>query len=328
MRITVYGAGSIGGWMAVGLASAGHDVSVIARGETLHAIRAQGLLLSDQNGTHMANVTAAERARDLGVQDLVIVAVKGPAMPSVAEGIGPLLSEHTMILSAMNGVPWWFCAGLEGPLKDRRLSSVDSHGALWSAIAPAQTLGCVVYASASMRAPGHVYLHGGKRLVIGEASGKASGRAAALVDAFANAGFDAQASPRIQRDVWYKLWGNMTMNPMSAITGATTDRLISDPLARAFATRIMLEAKEIATRMEIGIEQHPDERHASTLKLGAMRTSMLQDVETNRAVELDALMGAVRELGQLTGVQTPYTDALFGLARVHAANRGLYPRSS
>jgi 2-dehydropantoate 2-reductase len=183
-----------------------------------------------------------------------------------------------------------------------------------------------VHASCLVEAPGVIKHHQGNGLIIGEASGQPSERVKALTATFAAAGFNATVSEQIQRDVWYKLWGNMTMNPVSAITGATTDRILSDELVRNFVTSIMLEAKEIGTRFGIPIEQAPDDRNEVTLKLGAMKTSMLQDVQAGKQVELDALVAAVRELGQLTDVPTPYTDALLGLARLHASTLGLYPR--
>ncbi|NPT33811.1 2-dehydropantoate 2-reductase [Paraburkholderia xenovorans] len=326
MKVAIYGAGAIGGWVGVKLAQAGHDVSVVARGETLAALRGHGLGLIEGGVTHGVKVNASDKPADLGVQDLVVVAVKGPAMASVAAQIAPLLNPQTIVLTAMNGVPWWFCDGLGRDFAGKRLKSIDPDGAIAAAIPVAQTVGCVVHASCLVEAPGVIRHHQGNGLIIGEASGQSGERAAALTATLAAAGFNASTSAQIQRDVWYKLWGNMTMNPISAITGATTDRILSDELARNFVTSIMLEAKEIGARFGIPIEQEPADRHAVTLKLGAMKTSMLQDVQAGKAVELDALVGAVRELGQLTGVATPYTDALLGLARLHASTLGLYPK--
>ncbi|HEX7908103.1 MAG TPA: 2-dehydropantoate 2-reductase [Paraburkholderia sp.] len=326
MKVCIYGAGAIGGWMGVKLAQAGHDVSVVARGDTLGALREHGLRLIEGGVTHAVKVNASDKPAELGAQDLVVVAVKGPAMASVAAHIGPLLNASTIVLTAMNGVPWWFCDGLGRDFAGKRLNSIDPDGAIAAAIPTAQTVGCVVHASCLVEAPGVIKHHQGNGLIIGEACGQASERVAALTATLAAAGFNASMSAQIQRDVWYKLWGNMTMNPISAITGATTDRILSDELARNFVTSIMLEAKEIGARFGIPIEQAPEDRHAVTLKLGAMRTSMLQDVQAGKAVELDALVGAVRELGQLTAVVTPYTDALLGLARLHASTLGLYPK--
>ncbi|CAB3668678.1 hypothetical protein LMG22037_01840 [Paraburkholderia phenoliruptrix] len=324
MKAAIYGAGAIGGWIGVKLAQAGHEVGVVARGPTLAALREEGLRLIDGGTTHAANVRAAENPAELGVQDLVVVAVKGPAMASVAAHIAPLLGAQTTVLTAMNGVPWWFCDGLRGDFAGTRLKSIDPDGAIAAAIPSAQTVGCVVHASCLVEAPGVIRHHQGNGLIIGEAAGQASERVKALTDMLIAAGFNASMSEQIQRDVWYKLWGNMTMNPISAITGATTDRILGDELARGFVTSIMLEAKEIGARFGIPIDQDPEDRHAVTLKLGAMKTSMLQDVQAGKAVELDALVSAVRELGQLTGVKTPYTDALLGLARLHASTLGLY----
>ncbi|WMY12492.1 2-dehydropantoate 2-reductase [Paraburkholderia phenoliruptrix] len=324
MKAAIYGAGAIGGWIGVKLAQAGHEVGVVARGPTLAALREEGLRLIEGGTTHAANVRAAENPAELGVQDLVVVAVKGPAMASVAAHIAPLLGAQTTVLTAMNGVPWWFCDGLRGDFAGTRLKSIDPDGAIAAAIPSAQTVGCVVHASCLVEAPGVIRHHQGNGLIIGEAAGQASERVKALTDMLIAAGFNASMSEQIQRDVWYKLWGNMTMNPISAITGATTDRILGDELARGFVTSIMLEAKEIGARFGIPIDQDPEDRHAVTLKLGAMKTSMLQDVQAGKAVELDALVSAVRELGQLTGVKTPYTDALLGLARLHASTLGLY----
>lgn len=324
MKAAIYGAGAIGGWIGVKLAQAGHEVGVIARGATLAAVREHGLRLIEGGSTHAVKVQAEEHPAGLGVQDLVVISVKGPAMASVAAQIAPLLGPHTIVLTAMNGVPWWFCEGLGGAFTGKRLKTIDPDGAIAAAIPTEQTVGCVVHASCLVEAPGVIRHHQGNGLIIGEAAGRPSERVEGLTGVLAAAGFNASMSEQIQRDVWYKLWGNMTMNPISAITGATTDRILSDELARGFVTSIMLEAKEIGARFGIPIDQHPEDRHAVTLKLGAMKTSMLQDVQAGKAVELDALVSAVRELGQLTGVNTPYTDALLGLARLHARTLGLY----
>ncbi|MGF6572639.1 2-dehydropantoate 2-reductase [Paraburkholderia sp. GAS333] len=325
MKVVIYGAGAIGGWMGVRLAQAGHEVGVVARGATLAALQRDGLRLIEGDVTRTVKVNASEKPADLGVQDLVVVAVKGPAMASVAAQIAPLLGPETIVLTAMNGVPWWFCDGLGRDFAGQRLKSIDPDGAIAAAIPGAQTVGCVVHASCLVDAPGVIRHHQGNGLILGEASGQPSARVEALTAALVAAGFNATMSAQIQRDVWYKLWGNMTMNPVSAITGATTDRILGDELVRGFVTNIMLEAKEIGARFGIPIDQDPADRHEVTLKLGAMKTSMLQDVQAGKAIELDALVGAVRELGQLTHVPTPFTDALLGLARLHARTLGLYP---
>ena len=253
-----------------------------------------------------------------------MVAVKAPALPDIARSIGPLLGPDTVVLTAMNGVPWWFFQGFGGDLSGTRLQAVDPKGELAAAIAPARVLGCVVHASCSSDAPGVVRHHFGQGLIVGEPGGGASARVNALAAMLSAAGFDTTVSPQIQRDVWYKLWGNMTVNPISALTGATTDLILDDPLVRGFVSGVMLEAREIGARIGIPISQQPEDRHAVTRKLGAFKTSMLQDLEARKPVELDALVTVVQELGQLTGVATPLTDVLLGLARLQARVRGLY----
>jgi 2-dehydropantoate 2-reductase len=259
---------------------------------------------------------------------LVIVAVKAPAMADVAKGIAPLLGPNTMVMTAMNGVPWWFFQGFGGTLQGTTLNTIDPDGRIAKAIPAHHVLGCVVHASCSLDAPGVVRHHFGQGLILGEPAeqnGKVSTRVQQLVADLQAAGFNASASAQIQKDVWYKLWGNMTVNPISAITGATTDLILKDDLVRDFVSKVMLEAKAIGEKIGIPIAQTPEDRHAVTMKLGAFKTSMLQDVEARKTVELDALVSGVQELGQLTHISTPYTDALLGLSRLHAQVRGLYP---
>jgi 2-dehydropantoate 2-reductase len=323
MKVCIYGAGAIGGWIGARLARQGAQVCAVARGATLAALKHQGLRL-DLQGEHIAvPVQASEHASDLGEQDLVVVAVKAPAMAAVAAGIGPLLGPHTLVLTAMNGVPWWFFDGF-GALAGTRLQAVDPEGVIARNIPAHHIVGGVVHASCALEGPGHVRHHFGNGLIIGEPSGQATPRAQALLATLQAAGFDATLSAQIQKDVWYKLWGNMTVNPVSALTGATTDKILDDPLVRGFISQVMLEARAIGARIGIPITQEPEDRHAVTRKLGAFKTSMLQDVEAGRPIELDALVTVVQEIGRLTQVPTPCTDALLGLARLHARMRGLY----
>ncbi len=340
MKICIYGAGAIGGWIGARLGdptqALGHTVSVVARGNTLAALQQHGLRF--QPAPVAASASPSTNAPDvitapvrvsadpatLGVQDVVIVAVKAPALPDVARHIAPLLGPNTLVLTAMNGVPWWFLQGFGGDFANTPLHTVDATGDITAAIPAHHVIGCVVHASCSLKEPGFVQQHFGNKLILGEPTGGNSQRLDALVAVLNAAGLDATISPQIQRDTWYKLWGNMTVNPVSAITGATTDLILGDVLVRNFISSVMLEAKEIGARIGIPIDQQPEDRHQVTLKLGSFKTSMLQDVEAGRAVELDALVGAVRELGQITGVATPNTDALLGLARLHARVHGLY----
>lgn len=323
-RVCVFGAGAIGGWIATRLAQAGCQLSAVARGETLAALQAHGLRLDQGGQTLTAPVQASADPADLGVQDLVIVAVKAPSMAEVARRIGPLLGPHTVVLTAMNGVPWWFFQGFGGAYAGRSLESVDPGGQIAQAIPAAHVLGCIVHASCALHGPGFVKHHFGNQLIVGEPAGGVSPRVQALVALLNQAGIETQASEQIQKDCWYKLWGNMTVNPISAITGATTDKIMDDDLVRGFVTQVMLEAKEIGARIGIPIAQQPEDRHAVTRRLGAFKSSMLQDVEAGRPIELDALVTVVRELGQITQTPAPFTDALLGLARLHARGRGLY----
>jgi 2-dehydropantoate 2-reductase len=322
--VTIVGAGAIGGWLGARLAAQGVQVSLLARGATLAALQHHGLRLRSGDAEQHYRLPATSDAGTLGVQDLVVVAVKAPALPDIARSIGPLLGPDTVVLTAMNGVPWWFFQGFGGDLSGTRLQAVDPKGELAAAIAPARVLGCVVHASCSSDAPGVVRHHFGQGLIVGEPAGGQSARVKALAAMLSAAGFDTTVSPQIQRDVWYKLWGNMTVNPISALTGATTDLILDDPLVRGFVSGVMLEAREIGARIGIPISQQPEDRHAVTRKLGAFKTSMLQDLEAHKPVELDALVTVVQELGQLTGVATPLTDVLLGLARLQARVRGLY----
>ena len=322
--VCIYGAGAIGGWIGARLAAQGAAVSLVARGATLTALHQQGLRLREGESERTYSVRAVAEPAELGVQDLVVLAVKAPALAEVARRIGPLLGPDTVVLTAMNGVPWWFFQGFGGALAGRRLMAVDPTGAIAAAIPASQVIGAVVHASCALNAPGVVRHHFGRGLILGEPSGAASPRLQALAALLSAAGFEASVSAQIQRDIWYKLWGNMTVNPISALTGATTDLILDDPLVRDFISGVMLEAREIGARLGIPISQQPEDRHAVTRKLGAFKTSMLQDVEAGKPVELDALVGVVRELGQLTGVATPLTDALLGLSRVQARVRGLY----
>lgn len=325
-KICIYGAGAIGGWIGARVAQLPNvQLSVVARGDTLHALQQHGLRLHSGEQVLQTSVKTSANPSDLGVQDLIVIAVKAPALHDVASHIAPLIGPHTVVLTAMNGVPWWFLQGFGGAYANTPLKSVDAKGVIAQAIAPQHVMGCVVHASCSLRGPAQVQHHFGNGLIIGEPSGQNSARAQALFDLLKSAGFDVTLSQQIQKDTWYKLWGNMTVNPVSAITGATTDKILNDDLVRQFISNVMLEAKAVGERIGIPIDQQPEDRHAVTRKLGAFKTSMLQDIEARRAVELDALVSAVRELGQITGVATPFTDALLGLARLHAQGLGLYP---
>lgn len=326
MKVCIVGAGAIGGWIGTQLAAAGRaEVSALARGATLAALRQHGWRMQSGGHAVQARVRAAsDRAVDLGAQDLVVIAVKAPALAAVVGELAPLLGPGTIVMPAMNGVPWWFCAGLPA-FTDAPLQSVDPGGAIGAAITLERVVGCVVHAAASSPEPGLVLHRMGQGLIVGEPRGGVSERVDSLASLLAHAGFDVTPSADIRTALWYKLWGNLTMNPVAAITGATLDRLLADDAVRAFCSRAMREAAAIGARIDCPIEQSPEDRHAVTARLGAVKTSMLQDVEAGRAIELDAIVGAVQEIGRRLGEPTPTIDALFGLARLFARGRGLYP---
>ena len=329
MKVCIYGAGAIGLLIGARLAATGrHQVSAVARGATLAALDAHGLRVDGFAGPIEGPVKASADPASLGVQDVVVIAVKAPALADVARHIAPLLGPATLVVPAMNGVPWWFCHGLQGPAAGLSLESVDPDGTIAKLLPLEHVIGCVVHAAASVSEPGKAHNQMGRGLVIGEPRGGLSDRVVALKAAFDEAGFETTASEMIQRDIWYKLWGNMTTNPISAITGATTDRIIGDELVRTLTGNAMRESGRIGEKLGFAITQTPDERHAITRKLGAFKTSMLQDAEAGRAIELDSLVGAVRELGRHVGVETPLIDAIFGLARVFGQVHGLYPQSA
>ena len=328
MKVCVIGAGAIGGFIGTKLAAAGRcEVAALARGATLAALREHGWRLHQAGAMLHAPVYAAANAEALGVQDLVVIAVKGPALTQVACDIAPLLGPGTQVMPAMNGVPWWFGRGI-ARLEDAPLHSVDPGGTIAAAIAFERVIGCVVHASTFTSEPGLVEHKMGQGLIIGEPGGGDSERVRALGELLAHAGFETTVSVDVRKDIWYKLWGNMTMNPVSALTGATTDRVLDDPLVRGFCIAAMHEAARVGERVGCEISQTPQDRHLVTRKLGAFKTSMLQDVEAGRALEIDAIVGVVHEIAQRLELPTPNIDALLGLTRLFARVHGLYPQAN
>jgi len=324
-KICIVGAGAVGGFLGTRLALQGHRVSALARGATLSSLLQHGWRLRSAVGEETAPVTAAEQASELGVQDIVIIAVKGQTLPHIATVIAPLIGPQTLVVPAMNGVPWWFCNNLPG--FETALASVDQLGSIARAIPYEQVIGCVVHFSASAVAPGVTQHKMGQGLIFGEPVGGNSERVESLAALFAGAGFECSTSTDIRYDIWYKLWGNMTMNPISAMTGATGDRMLADPLVRQFCAAVMQEAAAIGSRIGCHVSQTPEQRFAVTAKLGAFKTSMLQDVEAGRAIELDAIVGAVHEIGNRLGMDSPHIAALMGLTRLFGRTHGLYPES-
>jgi 2-dehydropantoate 2-reductase len=327
MRVCIVGAGAIGGFIGTRLAAAeACDLSVLARGDTLAALRSHGWRLEQGGTLSTAPARASDDAAGLGPQDVVIIAVKGQALAAVARQIGPLIGPDTVILPAMNGVPWWFGQGVAA-IGDEPLASVDPGGVIAAALPYRQVLGCVVHASTSTPEPGLVAHKMGNGLIIGEPGGGDSARAQRLGALLRAGGFDVTVSANVRYDIWYKLWGNMTLNPVSAITGATADRILDDQLVAEFCRAAMREAAVIGEHIGCKIAETPEQRHLVTRKLGAFKSSMLQDAEAGRVLELDALVAAVREIGQRLQLSTPNIDALLGLTRLFGRVHGLYPQA-
>ena len=324
MKVCIFGAGAIGGYMGVKLAKAGADVSLVARGPHLAAMQEKGLTLIEEGETTTVPVTASDDPAALGVQDYVIVTLKAHSVPPVVSKMAPLIGQDTTIVSGVNGVPWWYFHKLEGAHEGTRLDSVDPGNVQWDGFGPDRVLGCVVYPAAEVIEPGVIKHIEGNRFSLGEPDGSKSERAQALSRILANAGLKAPVRPKLRDEIWVKLWGNLSFNPISALTHATLDVLCTDEGTRAVARNMMIEAQEIAERLGVKFPIDVDRRIAGGAAVGAHRTSMLQDLDQGRPMEIDALVASVQELGRVTGVPTPTIDTVLGLIRLRARTAGLY----
>ncbi|AOK18324.1 2-dehydropantoate 2-reductase [Burkholderia cepacia] len=324
VRAAVVGVGAIGGLLAAALSRAGMTVSAYARGATLDALNAHGVRVIDETGAMSSvPIDASDDAAALGVQDYVVIALKAQALPALAARIAPLVGPDTVIVAAMNGLPWWFTHGLEGALDGVPLDAVDPAGAVSAALPPAQAIGCVVHLSSSTDAPGVVRRGRGNRLIVGAPDPARDAAASRFAAALAAGGFDVESTPAIRAEIWTKLWGNMNMNPLSALTGSTAEQLLDDPFTQGLALRMMEEAAAIGAKLGLDTGVSAPERMAVTRKLGAFKTSMLQDFEAGRALEIGPILGVFPELGRKLDVPTPYCDAVLGLLRQRATNSGL-----
>jgi 2-dehydropantoate 2-reductase len=322
-KFCIVGAGAIGGTIAALLARCGATVSVVARGQTLAALKRNGLRLMIDGEMLQTPVQVSEDPSALGMQDYVIVAVKAPSLRDIARQIHPLLGPETVVVTAMNGVPWWFSLKAESLLAGRRLESIDPHGRIAKAIPPSKVIGCVVYIAASVDEPGVIRHHRGRQLIVGEPDNQLTPRLECLADWLRRAGVDCLESADIHRNIWLKLLANLSMNPISLLTTATADRIIDDTLVHKLCTSMMQEAAQIGA--VIGISDSPPVENMidQVRSLGAFKMSMLQDVEHCRTVEIDALLTVIHEIGSLVGVATPFIDAVLGLARLRASSLGL-----
>ncbi|MCY4333731.1 MAG: 2-dehydropantoate 2-reductase [Litoreibacter sp.] len=324
MKICIFGAGAIGGYMGAKLAQAGADVSLVARGPHLAAMKENGLRLIEETGETTVKVTASDKADDLGPQDYVVVTLKAHSVPSVVPHMQPLIGENTTIVSGVNGVPWWYFHKTGTDLEGTRLASVDPGNAQWDGFGPDRVLGCVVYPAAEVIEPGVVKHIEGNRFSLGEPDGSKSDRALALSKALSAAGLKAPVRPKIRDEIWVKLWGNLSFNPISALTHATLDVLCTDPGTREVARNMMLEAQEIAEKLGVKFPIDVDRRIKGGAEVGAHRTSMLQDLDQQRPMEIDALVGSVQELGRITDTPTPTIDTVLALVSLRGKVAGLY----
>jgi 2-dehydropantoate 2-reductase len=318
MKVAIIGAGAIGGYVGVKLALAGEDVTFIVRGANLLAIRNAGMKLIMHDGSeHVAsNVKATDSYDDAGVQDIVVLALKAHQVDAVADQIGKLIGPDTVVVTMQNGIPYWYFHRHGGEFEGRQVQSVDPTGLLAQKIPPQQVLGCVVYPASELIAPGVVRHIEGDRFPVGELDGSISARATRVSECLTNAGFKAPVLDNIRAEIWLKLWGNLTFNPISALTHSTLVDICQYPLTRELAAKMMAEAQEIAGKLGITFRVSLDKRIAGAEKVGKHKTSMLQDVEAGRGPEIDALVGSVVELGKITGTPTPHIDATYALVKL------------
>jgi 2-dehydropantoate 2-reductase len=318
MKFAVVGAGAIGGYLGAKLALAGEDVTFIARNQNLAAIKAHGfrLILEDGSEQHAPNVRAVQAMAEAGPQDAVLLTVKAHQVKDLLPELRALFGPETVVVTMINGLPWWYFHKLAGPHEGRQLDSIDPGGVIARHVEPERVIGSVVYPAAELVAPGVVRVIEGNRFTLGEPDGSRSPRIEALSQALMNAGFKAPISKDIRGEIWLKLWGNLSFNPISALTHATLEDIARDPGARAVAANMMREAQAVAERLGVEFKISLDKRIAGAEAVGAHKTSMLQDVEAGRALELEALVGSVRELGRLTGIATPTIDAVYALTRL------------
>lgn len=324
MKICLVGAGAIGGLLGARLARAGEDVTLIARGAHLAAIREHGLRLRSGGEEDRVEVKATDDAAAVGPQDYVVVTLKAHSVPAMVEPMQALLGRDTAIVSAVNGIPWWYFYKLDGPWRDTRVEAVDPGGRQWSLLGPRRAIGCVVYPACEIVEPGvieHVY---GDRFSLGEPDGVRSERCAALSRAFIAAGFKAPVRGNIRNEIWVKLWGNLSFNPVSVLTHATLDVIAGDAGTHAIVRSMMVEAQSVAEALGAKFPLTVDARIAGAAEVGAHKTSMLQDLERGRAMEIDAMVGAVIELGRLVAVPTPTIDMMFALLVQRARAAGTY----
>jgi 2-dehydropantoate 2-reductase len=327
VKICIFGAGAVGGLMAAWLARPGHDVSVVARGAHLDAIRRGGLRVRSAEAVDTYKVRASDNPRDLGAQDYVLVTVKAQNLTDVGASIGPLIGANTSIVTAMNGVPWWFFDRLAFHDGRERLESLDPGGGLARAMPTERLVGCVIHLAASTPEPGLISHNMGRKLIVGEPGGKNTARTQRIAEALKAAGFEVIVSGAIEKDFWVKLLGNVSFNPVSALTMSTADRLIENAPVKAYMIKIMREVLAIGRAVGVDADIDPEARIDMARALGKFKTSMLQDLEAGKPLEIDGLLAGTLEIARKAGVPAPYTESLFGLVKARAQATGQYRNS-
>ena len=324
MKITVFGAGAIGGFMGARLALAGQDVTLIARGPHLAAMREKGLELISEGRTEVARPRCTGDPREVGPQDYVILGVKAHSLPGIVDAVQPLLGPDTTLVPAVNGVPWWYFYKHGGPYEGTRLQTVDPGGVLWEKLSPGRVVGCIVYPATDLVEPGVIEHTYSNRFDIGEPDGSKSPRAQAFSKAMIEAGFRCPVRTRIRDNLWIKLWGNLSFNMICALTMSDLSSVTTDPGTRAVARQMMVEAQAVAEKLGVQFPLDVDARIAGAADVGVHKPSTLVDLERGRPMEIDPLLGAVVEMGRLVGLPTPTCDVVLSLVRLRARAAGLY----
>ena len=324
MKICVFGAGAIGGFIGAKLALAGKDVTLIARGPHLAAMKKNGLKLISEGQTHIVHPRVTDDAREAGPQDYVVLSVKAHGLPAIADAVQPLLGKDTALVPTINGIPWWYFYRQPGPYENHQLKTVDPGGVLWEKLPPKRVIGCIVYPATAVVEPGVIEHHYSNRFDLGEPDGTKTERARAFAEAMIEAGFRCPVRTRIRDNLWVKLWGNLSFNMICSLTMAGLERVTTDPGTRAVARLMMLEGQAVAEKAGVKFPLDVDARIEGAVAVGAHKPSTLIDLERGRPMEIDALLGAVVEMGQLVGLPTPTCDTVLALIRLRARAAGLY----
>lgn len=324
MKVCIYGAGAIGGYLGVKLADAGADTTFIARGPHLEAMRQNGVKLISEGTEHTVHCFCTDDPKAAGEQDYVIITLKAHSLPPAAAAMQPLLGPNTAVVAAINGLPWWYFYKLPGSYENRRVESVDPTGEVWEKLHPSRVIGCIIYPAAEVIAPGVIEHTYGDRFMLGEPDGSRSERISKLATLMTSAGLKAPIRPRIRDDIWLKLWGNMAFNPISALTHATLDVITGTTDTRQLACRMMEEGQAAAEKLGVRFLLDVEKRIDGAAEVGAHKTSMLQDLERGRPIEIDAILGAAVEVGRMVGVDMPICESILALVRQKARLAGCY----